>query len=182
MAKAQKTKKANTKKTPNLKERASVAVARALDTRKEYPTTMGLLLSSRLFLRWLLGVEDDRELAKLRVSCETGFAFRPGKNSILPATVMVTCAANTTGRGDTIKVVDTNGTVRERVFFPSPKMKGYEGFNFGRPMLKKMTAVLGLPEATLCQKRQGNKNFWYNEDVTLLAEYFRRAYGQKTKK
>jgi len=167
------------RKTPNFKERATVAVARALDTRKEYPTTMGLLLSSRLFLRWLLGVEDDRELAKLRVKCETGFAFRPGKNSILPATVMVTCAANTTGRGDTIKVVDPDGAVRERVFFPGPKMRGYEGFNFGRPMLKKMAVTLGLAEKVLCQKRQGNKNFWYNEDVTLLAEYFSRAYSQK---
>jgi len=97
--------------------------------------------------------------------------------TVLPATHSHTVAENTTGKGFTIKVFNATGETVERVFIPSPKMKKFQGmFGYGKPMLKKLSSALNMPETSLCQVRQGKKEYWYHDDFSLLKTYFERVY------
>ena len=89
-------------------------------------------------------------------------------DSILPKNFVYSIAQNTTGKGFTRKIKNQYGEQTDRFFFPSEKVK-YQGFGFGIPQLKKMIEN-GFNEGELCQVRQGKKNYFYNDDMTLLSE------------
>lgn len=170
------------KKNISASEKASMSVAKALTTSKAYVTTIGMFYHTRMFLLWLLNYASESEMKKAIVKTNTGLAIRPGKGSIIPASFLVTCAENTTGRADTVRLFNGSGEFTgERMAFASPKFP-YEGFNVGLPMVKRMSAKTGLPESAYMQVQQGKKNYYWNDDFSLLSDYFLKAYSKEENK
>jgi hypothetical protein len=153
------------------KEACELAVKGALITSKHYQTCIGLLYHTRMFLLWLLNYASESELTKAILKTETGIAIRPSKGSIVPANYLVTCAVNTTGRAETVRVFDNYGQFTGlRVAFASPKFH-YQGFNMSEKLCKEVSTTLGLPESEVMQVRQGNKNYFWNSNFSLLQAY-----------
>lgn len=176
-----KTMKAKAKAKVSMSERAAKAVQGALITSKAYETSIGMLYHTRMFLMWLLGYATESELRKATVRTETGLAIKPSKASILPASYLVACAKNTTGRAETVRIFDAVGEFTGcRFCFASPKFK-YQGWNVGEKLAKEMASTLGIPEASLMQIRQGNKKYFWNDDFSILQAYCLARFGKESK-
>jgi hypothetical protein len=160
-----------------VKERAARAVKGALVTSKAYDTTIGFLYHTRMFLLWLLNYSNEAELKKATVKTETGLCIKPGKGSILPETFVVTCASNTTGRAETVKIFDATGEKLLRFCFASPKFR-YQGWNAGEKQCIAMAETLGLPNSACMQVQQGNKAYYWNDDFSLLQAYCLKRFGK----
>ena len=169
----------NEKKKVTATERNEKAVKGALITSKSYETTIGFLYHTRMFLLWLLNYASETELIKATVKTATGLAIKPGKGSMLPVNFLVTCASNTTGRAETVKIFDATGEKLLRFAFASPKFK-YQGWNAGETQCEKMAETLGMPNAAMMQVRQGKKKYFWNDDFSLLTAYCLKRFSKES--
>jgi hypothetical protein len=161
------------------KEKAAKAVKGALITSKPYETGIGFLYHTRMFLLWLLNYASESELIKATVKSETGLAIKPNKGSIVPENWLATCAANTTGRAETVRLFDASGEYTGlRFAFASPKFK-YQGWNAGEKLCKAIAETLGLPETATMQVRQGKKAYFWNDDFSILQAYFLKRFEKE---
>lgn len=147
-----------------------MAASKALTTSKKYETSIGFLYHTRMFLLFLLGHANESELKRATVATDAGLSIKPGKASMIPANFFATCAKNTTGRCETVRVFNAHSESILRFAFSSPTFK-YQGWNAGEGLIKKMAGTLGLPDASLMQVQQGKKAYYWNTDMVPLHNF-----------